>query len=167
MLKDKHITALCREAENFVAEKLAPMLEEMTGETGGDDFKKNLFATMMTVGTEIPAGGLKIAKKGDKFVIIKRGAGGDDAEEEEEDDEEEEKSSAKDEENAMGEEMSALVAKVVRSAKKHAKGKDDYEKILAATAATIAEVGGEKAVQITKMHLSLDIDDIIKGILDL
>jgi hypothetical protein len=166
MLKDNQISKLCREAENFVAEKLAPMLEEMTGETGGEEFRKNLFATMMTVATEIPSGGLKIAKKGDKFVIVKRGSG-EPEEEAEEEGEEEETATEAEKLDAMGEEMSALVAKVVRSAKKHAKDTDDYAKILAATAATIAEVGGKKAVQITKAHLSLSVEDIIKEILDL
>lgn len=168
MLKDKHITALCREAENFVAEKLCPMLEEMTGETCGEEFRRNLFATMMTVGSEIPNESLKIVKKGGKYVIVKRGAHGDEAEEEEEPKEEaeEETKSEKDKAEAMGNEISSLIAKIIHCAKKYADDKDDYAKILASTAATIAEVGGGKAKRIAIMQLNTDIGDILKSIIE-
>lgn len=168
MLKNKQIAALCREAEDFVAEKLCPMLEEMAGETGGDEFRKNLFATMMTVGTEISTGDLKIVKKGEEFVIVKRGADDGEAEEEKESEEEAEKEpkSEKDKVNAMGDEISSLIAKIIRCAKKYADDKDDYAKILASTAATIAEVGGKKAKHITMLHLNTDIEDVLKAIVN-
>lgn len=165
MLKDKHIAKLCAAAEDFVAETLCPMLEEMTSETCGEEFRKNLFATMMTVGTEIPGESLKIVKKGDKYVIVKRGADDDEAEEEEED-EDEEKSSAKDKKDAMGDEISALVAKIVRCAKKYADDSDDFASIIAATAATIAELGGKKAKRFMMVHLNTDIGEIIKHIVE-
>lgn len=135
MLKNKQIDTLCEATEKFVVETLCPMVEEFTGEKSGKNFESNLYATLRTVAANLHTGQFKIAKSGGKFIKL-------DSDEPEEKDEGEEPEA---EPGEMAEEMQKPVKEIVKIAKKHAKGKDDFDSSLAATALTIAQCGGKGA----------------------
>ena len=135
MLKNREIDALCNATEKFVVETLCPMVEEFTGEKSGKNFESYLYATLRTVALNLHTGQFKFAKSGGKFVVLD----GDDPKPEENGNEEEENPCPE----GLAEDMSDLITKVIKTAKKHSKSRADFDSSLSAAALTIVQAGGK------------------------
>lgn len=126
---DKQIKTLVKKTEEFVTKELCPLLENMGVLDDPRELKASLAATLMTTGSSIGNGVIKVKKKDGKYISINTVF--DDEPDEEEDDE------VKNQDDIIADKTKDLFETCVRL------GRDKDEKLanVAAAAISILMVG--------------------------